>query len=511
MVENNPLFMDGRFKGDPISACRINWFCSAIVNGNEEQNIYLPNDYHDMRFPARKNELVKTNFGTLVNLSGDFSNDGTSLFLRENQYVLVEIYPNFEYVRKWDFLEIETSDINKEFEIIVKTHSGRELYNDIAEVNKDRILLVPLDELDIGNERITFEIKALTRNTEILMLNTRFDLRPDEVDELFTQRPKPVSSMIPEQGVGVLNFKIGSDLTTANINEITPIFEQEELNGEVIWLNNFPFTGSNAPPLRGDFKNLAFADNGKRVKHYLLNKQNVRGFFIEKPYSSITTGDMNLQCIIYDRDTVIESNTSIFDYFSDAALGRLNSNVSKTDYPSISNRIPTSTIVNGEPVITTESRGSEGFRVGNMDYQEIIYLVDYSDTKGDNGNHTTFYRNSNIEMQGINPNVMGYEYGDSTWGLWGGTRVNVSNPSNEMHMETFRSRNNTRSWYFNDRVNRPNNSLNQGAYSRPGDYLVFRSQEGAIRIAFVVSCMNPYQTSLNTRFTDKDYVYTATP
>jgi hypothetical protein len=501
--------LDGQWPGEDITTSMWNWMIAKDCNGEFREEIFLPQDYVEKTFPNNKDKVTLYR-GTHValDLSNGCKNDGNSLFMREDSHFTMTVYPNLQPFRAWEYFKIVTSSPNKEFSILITNNDGKTLFSHQNVVDNNNVLEWNLLSLSIGLEEINIQIKSLSNNAEITNLAFGFDITPDDVEVYGQRRTIPTTTIPVSAIVGTVNFELEHNLTLANINAVNPIFEQEDINEETIFIGNFPFKSLNIP-LRPDFKNLAFTtEDNQRVKHYLLNKADMQGFYLGLPPNAIKTGDIKLKAIIYNMQTVVESYTSIFDYFCDTNQGRPSTNLSKLDYPNITQRQPTSQMINGESVITTQPYGSEGFRVGNTDYQEINYIVDYSGAMGDDNNGVTFFRDSKIEDQGVNPNMVGFKYNDASWGLWGGSRSIVSQKSDTMHMEALRSPNSSRAWYYHDKLNRPNYSLSTNAYTRLGEYVSFRSHQGSVMIAFVVSMQNPYQTSLNTVFSDKNYQYT---
>lgn len=516
MPGHNKIFFDGRFPGDDLTSEMLNWKDAVISEGQMKEKMFLPNDYIENNNPRSDNgvfpntrEYVVTGRGTLValELSADCKNDGKSLFMRAESYLKMTVYPNLEPFKLWESLTIKTEDDNKSFNLQVHNKEGRELLNINNTVDNNNLASWDLSDLFIGLEEVDFTIRALDNNTEITLIEMIFDITADTVDIPLTPRLMPVN-VIPESAfVGTIDFKLTSDLTSEQITQASNIYNNYNINGETLFLENFPFNSSNIP-LRADYKNIGFLDSDNhRVKHYLLNCQNKLGFYIELPPNKLATSDINLKAVIYNRDTVIESATSIFSYIADSRNGRPFSNISKVDYPSVANRQPTSIVLNNEEVITTGSYGSEGFRVGNFDYQELNYLVDYSEATGDTGNLVSFYRDSNIENQSINENNLVFDWNNSAFGLYGGTKATVAGKIPGMHMEALRSPNNTKAYYLHDRLARPNYALPMNGFSKNGEFLVFRSEKGLIKIPWVVSMQNPCSTLFNTRFEDKDYNY----
>lgn len=512
----NKLFFDGRFPGDDLTSEMLNWKDAVLSEGQMKEKMFLPNDYVESTNPRSDSgvfpntrDYVVTGRGTHValELSGDCKNDGKTLFMRAESYLKMTVYPNLEPFKLWEILAIKTEDPDKNFNLQVHNKEGRELLNINKTADNNNLAIWDLSDLFIGLEEVDFTIRALDNNTEISLIELIFDITADTVDTPLTPRLTPVN-VIPDTAiVGTINFKISSDLTNDQITQATTTYNNFNINGETLFLEKFPFNTSNIP-LRADYKNIGFlTSDNRKVKHYLLNCQNKLGFYLELPYNKLATGEIDLKAVIYNKDTVIESATSIFSYIADSRNGRPFSNISKTDYPSVGNRQPTSIVLNNDEVITTGSYGSEGFRVGNFDYQELNYLVDYSEALGDTGNIVSFYRDSNIENQSINENNLVFDWDNSLFGLYGGTKATVAGKVNEMHMEALRSPNNTKAFYLHDRLGRPNYALPINGFSKNGEFLVFKSEKGLIKIPWVVSMQNPCSTLFNTRFDDKEYNY----
>ena len=518
MTGFNKLFYDGRFPGEILPAEKINWKDAVISNGEMKEKIFLPMDYDEninLRlfegvFPDI-NDYVALTRGTLValNLSDGAKNDGQSIFMNANDTIKITVYPNIEPFNKWEQITLTTEETGKSFTLIVTDSPGHIVFTETKTVDSNKTIDWDLSNILLGLSEVELQIRANTNNSEIKLISFVFDIFTETAEPLFTQRTVPDTSIPDSAIIGTINFKINAQgLNTGQIDQATNIFSEEGINGETVLLKGFPFNDTNIP-FRPDFKNIAFRDNANNnIKHYILNTQGMKGIYLQIPYSQINTGDINLKAVVYNKQIINESARSIFNYISDSQTGRLPTNISKVDYPTVVLRPVTTTVLNGETVLTTTNYGSEGFKVGNIEYQEIVYIVDYSETSEKYGNQVSFYRNNNIEEQGIDTNSLAYDYDNSQFGLWGGSKVTISNKKTSMHMESLRSPNNGKSFYLHDLWDRPNYSVSSNGYTRQGDYLVFRSQSGNMRIPFVVSMQNPYASLFNTEFKDSNYSYT---
>lgn len=349
---------------------------------------------------------------------------------------------------------------------------------------------IPSNKIKVGE---SINIKACIYDKNVSLSN---DVLSDDIFNGFNDSNYVEELAITEvetPSIYQYSIDITNNLTQANLNNLISIFNEESIAGEKIVLKNLQLSKF-GDIFNANMNNFRFIIDNKPIKHYYTKKQGIDLIILEIPYSRLKPSKIEARLFVYDKNTTITMDTSIFTQFHDP-VSAVPTGVSG------GSRVAD----NGEQVMTITSTNVQNWATGTDKYKDILSVQKRNSTTCidtfTSGTQSLTAQNEWVLVK-TNPdsdvNNRTREHSKYTEVLNKFTvrRFLISNDSNYKAFYYPDIFNNQKHYGYLENITYGNVTNDSKTGSATSDIT---------NTALQIVMKNPIQTTLNTEFVDKNY------